>query len=434
MKYVGSKKNKQDIATLEDIDNAGYDKADKLTGAATTIAYSDLDTDRALISNGSGKVAVSAVTSTELEYLDGVTSNVQTQLDGKALDADVVHKTGNESISGEKTFIAPEKIANTEQTTTKFKTSNGGAVIIGKEAANNGTMLRLDQVDGTPRLRFRASDAAGAMIWEQPEQGAELYIDLGERGVDYHRISFPTSGYGTLAFQSAVDYKVPKTRKINGHALSEDVNLTASDVGALPDTTTIPTKTSDLDNDSGFITSAQAPVQSVNGKTGAVTLDIPTIPDNLVKYQEVVDVEATPNINANTLEGHSADYFATATSVSTLNNTVSALSTSVDTNAGDIAALDADMTTAKSDISTLQTDVGTLKTTVGNHGTQISAVENDIDNLQSGKLNKSGGTMTGALIAQTNTNYTTRQVRNVIISTADPSGGSSGDIWIKYST
>lgn len=48
------------------------------------------------------------------------------------------------------------------------------------------------------------------------------------------------------------------------------VELNANDVGALPSTTKIPTKTSDLDNDSGFITSA--PVTSVNSKTGAVTL------------------------------------------------------------------------------------------------------------------------------------------------------------------
>ena len=48
------------------------------------------------------------------------------------------------------------------------------------------------------------------------------------------------------------------------------------------------------------------------------------------------------------------------------------------------------------------------------------------------KLNQSGGTMTGALVAQSNTNYDTAQIRNVIISTSDPSGGSSGDIWIKY--
>lgn len=48
------------------------------------------------------------------------------------------------------------------------------------------------------------------------------------------------------------------------------------------------------------------------------------------------------------------------------------------------------------------------------------------------KVDKTGGTMAGALVAQSNTNYTTAQVRNVIISTASPSGGSPGDIWIKY--
>ena len=56
----------------------------EITGAASTIATSDLTTSRALISNASGKVAVSAVTSTELGYLGGVTSAIQTQLNGKA--------------------------------------------------------------------------------------------------------------------------------------------------------------------------------------------------------------------------------------------------------------------------------------------------------------------------------------------------------------
>ena len=71
---------------------------------------------------------------------------------------------------------------------------------------------------------------------------------------------------------------------VNG--MTGDVVLTASDVGALPDSTAIPTKTSDLENDSGFLSSAvttfngqsgavtyNAPVQSVNSKTGAVVLD-----------------------------------------------------------------------------------------------------------------------------------------------------------------
>ena len=54
-----------------------------ITGGASTITSSNLTASRALVSNSSGKVAVSAVTSTELGYLDGVTSNVQTQLDSK---------------------------------------------------------------------------------------------------------------------------------------------------------------------------------------------------------------------------------------------------------------------------------------------------------------------------------------------------------------
>lgn len=52
-------------------------------GAVSTIKDSNLTANRALISNSSGKVAVSDVTSTELGYLDGVTSNVQTQLNAK---------------------------------------------------------------------------------------------------------------------------------------------------------------------------------------------------------------------------------------------------------------------------------------------------------------------------------------------------------------
>lgn len=44
----------------------------------------------------------------------------------------------------------------------------------------------------------------------------------------------------------------------------------------------------------------------------------------------------------------------------------------------------------------------------------------------------SGGTMTGQLIAQANTAYTTAQVRNITMSTAEPSGGVNGQIHFKY--
>lgn len=147
---------------------------------------------------------------------------------------------------------------------------------------------------------------------------------------------------------------------------------------------------------------AISPVTSVNGKTGTIVLTaqdvgalpsdtvIPSVPDNIVKYTAISNVEATTLLDADSLQGHVADYFATAAGLANVNSTVSAMQN--------------DVTTAKADITT----------------------------LKSGKLNISGGTMTGALIAQNNANYTTKQVRNIFISTSDPSGGASGDIWIKY--
>ena len=55
--------------------------------SSAAIAFSkmeNLTTARALVSDGSGDVSVSDVTSTEIGHLDGVSSNLQTQLDNKA--------------------------------------------------------------------------------------------------------------------------------------------------------------------------------------------------------------------------------------------------------------------------------------------------------------------------------------------------------------
>jgi hypothetical protein len=43
----------------------------------------DLTASKVMITDGSGKIATSAITSTELGYLSGLTVNVQTALDGK---------------------------------------------------------------------------------------------------------------------------------------------------------------------------------------------------------------------------------------------------------------------------------------------------------------------------------------------------------------
>ena len=66
--------------------------------------YATVTANRALVSNGNGKVSASATTATEIGYVHGVTSAIQTQLNNKANNNAVVHLTGNETITGAKTF------------------------------------------------------------------------------------------------------------------------------------------------------------------------------------------------------------------------------------------------------------------------------------------------------------------------------------------
>ena len=71
------------------VQDAVNSKQATITGGASTIVSSNLAANRALMSNSSGKVEVSAVTSTELGYLDGVTGAIQTQLNAKQTTANL---------------------------------------------------------------------------------------------------------------------------------------------------------------------------------------------------------------------------------------------------------------------------------------------------------------------------------------------------------
>ena len=91
-------------AVYDNINNLQNSKQNNITGGASTITTSNLAANRALLSDGSGKVAVSAVTNTELSHLDGVTSNIQTQLNGKQASGSYMTLSGNQTASGDKTF------------------------------------------------------------------------------------------------------------------------------------------------------------------------------------------------------------------------------------------------------------------------------------------------------------------------------------------
>lgn len=333
-----------DITTLKGnvttLTTALQSKQDKIVGGASTITDDNLVANRALVSDGNGKVAVSNVTSTELGYLDGVTSNVQTQLDNKLESAPV--------------------------TSVNAKT---GAVVLGASDVGAVAISDVTQTLGSSTTKV-PSEKAVADALSSAGAGDMLKATYDPTGTvaqaggipDYVAGQLPTVNDATLTIQK--NGTAVGTFTANA-SVNKSINITMAkgDVGL-----------SNVDNVKQYSADNPPPypVTSVNGKTGAVNLDIPTLPDNLVKYNALSPVEATTPVNADTLQGHAANYFATASG--------------------------------------------------------LSAVEQSVD----GKLDKAGGTMLGALIAQANTNYATAQVRNVIISPNDPSGGNNGDIWIKY--
>ena len=86
------------------------------------------------------------------------------------------------------------------------------------------------------------------------------------------------------------------------------------------------------------------------------------------------------------------------------------------------------------DISDIDNDLSTHLAGNNPHGISKSTLE--LNNVTNDKqMPIAGGTFTGVVKAQANTNYTTAQLRNVILSTDDAelSSMNNGDIWIKYS-
>lgn len=188
--YIGYAKNQTDGTFVWSITGTNYETGLAIGGGSGNLLW-----------KGTRVATVSDIPSYSVATQSA--NGLMSATDKKKLDSNVVTLDGTQTITGVKTFNAPTNVASTEQVTAWFNTANGGRVGFGKEKDNSGTGIFFDQVSGTRRLNFRASATAGAMVWAQPEEGAQLYIDLGKQGSDYHRITMPSSS-GTLALTSQI--------------------------------------------------------------------------------------------------------------------------------------------------------------------------------------------------------------------------------------
>ena len=92
--------------------------------------------------------------------------------------------------------------------------------------------------------------------------------DVWHITADGSEYAWDGSAWQELGAATDLSGYVPTSTKVNNKALSGDITLTASDIGALPSNTTY---VSSFNGDTGAITYT-APVTSVNGQTGAVTI------------------------------------------------------------------------------------------------------------------------------------------------------------------
>ena len=156
-----------------------------ISGAASTITSSNLTASRALTSNGSGKVEVSAVTSTELGYLDGVTSAVQTQLDSKLSSSGNITTGGNIIIPdsgniGSNSDTDAITIANSGNVTFGQDVTVSGDVVISSDArlksnivSLGATLSKLLHIDGKS-YEMKGKQKIGLLAQEIQEVFPEL--------------------------------------------------------------------------------------------------------------------------------------------------------------------------------------------------------------------------------------------------------------------
>ena len=158
-------------------------------------------------------------------------------------------------------------------------------------------------------------------------------------------------------------------------------------------------------------------VTAINGTASASSWEKAGSSADVSAFVTAVDAGVITDTVPQTFEGHQVGEFVLKTDVV---NNLTSTATNVPLSAAQGKAL--------------KDNLDAIQGSTSENSTNITNLTNNITNLTNNKLDKSGGTLTGALVAQNNSNYTTKQVRNVILSTSEPtsSDGANGDIWIKY--
>lgn len=165
---------------------------------------------RVAITDNNKVITISPVTSTELGYLSGVTNNIQnqitnlqTQVTNKVDDTNVVHLTGNENISGAKTFAQGPYGTSSAIANSTINLANG--CVFTKTISANTTFT----ITGVPTGKaatfnlILTNGGAFTVAWPASVKWTDdTAPDLTASGIDVLTFVTPNGGttwYGTVA-------------------------------------------------------------------------------------------------------------------------------------------------------------------------------------------------------------------------------------------
>ena len=196
---------------------------------------------RVLVTDGNKVISLSGVTDTELSYLSGVTSAIQTQLNAKAADSDVVHKTGNESIAGIKTFLNTNIRFNASSYVSGTPSDNifYAPILIG------GVVNNTDKNTFQHNAAIRTTGINDYSIRVYSQTSNTLTGVVAETNADASNISFRPIANGTHNLGTS-SYQWKTLNGINPGALSlpsgnaENINVTNWDFSWNANTVTAP--------------------------------------------------------------------------------------------------------------------------------------------------------------------------------------------------
>jgi len=351
--------------------------------ATRTISLIALAANRAVITDGSGYPAASGTTATEIGYVGGVTSPIQTQLDNKqAADSTL---SGLAALAG--TGLVAETAADvfTNRTivagSSKITVANGGGVAGNPSIDVDPTAININDLSATLSIgkggtgQTTTSAAINALL---PSQGGNAGKFLYTDGSNPSWLSTTGGGGNTSVLFVGID------------GISVEGGLSAGTVSIIHESTsvvsgvygTISQVPQIVVNEQGHIVSAlNVAIAISQDQVAGLPNDLSILSNAISVVSQALSVEIVDRISAD--NALSVKIASVDTRLVSVNNAISVVSNAVSIVSAAQAATSAAVTSVNQVVSVLSQQVSVLSARVATNSAQMTSADNAISNAVS---------------------------------------------------